>query len=127
VETHTLPGPLTIDLTFKRITQEHTDEYSHFKHTNTCDLRIDRHAFDDVGDDQEYQPELTRSPRLQKRIDDGAIMQMDEGIKVPCEREGGTNHENGKPCQLEYCAFQHSCALTLLSCLQEDCDVPVVF
>src|SRR6266566_894901 len=103
VETQTLPGPFTIDHNLERPTQERTDEHNQSKYANAGEGRIDSHAIDDIGGDQEFQPEHNRSAEIQTQttIGDRAITITDEGNNVPCEREDGTNHENSDPCQLE--------------------------
>ena len=57
METQTLPGPFPIDLDLERPTQECTDEHNQSKDAYAGEGRVDSHAIDDVGGNQEFQPE----------------------------------------------------------------------
>src|SRR5271169_6108153 len=65
METHTLPGPFAFDLNLERPTQKGTDEHDEAKHSNALEGRVDSDTVDDVGSDQEFQPEHDRSPQEQ--------------------------------------------------------------
>src|SRR6266704_6305055 len=89
VEERTLPGPFAIDLNLKRPAQERTDEHNKPKHANACEGRIDSDAVNDVGSNQEFQPEHDRSPQVQAQmaISHRAVTQTDEGNEGSHERD----------------------------------------
>jgi YD repeat-containing protein len=105
VEPQTLPGPFPIDLNLERPTQERTNEHNQSKYAYAGEGRIDSHAIDDVGGNQEFQPEHNGSAKIetQTMIGGRAITKTDKRNYVPGEREDGTNHQNGNPCQFECC------------------------
>src|SRR5690242_20621326 len=65
VEPQTLPGPFPIDLDLERPTEERPDEHNQSKDANAGEGRVDRHAIDDVGGNQEFQSEYNGSSKIQ--------------------------------------------------------------
>jgi hypothetical protein len=89
VETRTLPGPFAIDLNLERPAQERTDEHKKSKHANAREGWLDGDAADDIGSDQEFQPDHDRSPQVQAEmaISRRAITKSDERNNASSERD----------------------------------------
>ncbi|HYB00066.1 MAG TPA: hypothetical protein VED37_07590 [Ktedonobacteraceae bacterium] len=103
METRTLPGPFAIYLNLECPAEERADEHEKSKHANAHEGWINDDATDDIGSDQNFQPDHDRSPQVQAQmaIRRRGITESDEEVHESYEGDDGTNDENGNTRQFE--------------------------